>query len=117
MVSRSITVRARDSGTPAASSPAATPKTAATKPAFRTPLRERRCLILAAPTYFNVEGRFRGKAVVVFPAPAPSNVGTFTRSGANVSFQPAPGVTEIAWRDSSASRSKPRSRRSTQMRW
>jgi uncharacterized protein len=32
------------------------------------------------------------KAAVVFPEGAPANVGTFTRSGANVSFQPAPGV-------------------------
>ena len=33
-----------------------------------------------------------GKAVVVFPEGAPANVGTFTRSGTRVSFQPAPGV-------------------------
>jgi hypothetical protein len=33
-----------------------------------------------------------GKSTVVFPEGAPPNVGTFTRSGANVSFQPAPGV-------------------------
>ncbi|MGZ6099098.1 MAG: DUF1684 domain-containing protein [Myxococcaceae bacterium] len=34
-----------------------------------------------------------GKAVVVFPQSAPGSVGTFTRSGTSVSFQPAPGVT------------------------
>lgn len=34
-----------------------------------------------------------GKAVVVFPEGAPASVGTFTRSGTSVSFQPAPGVT------------------------
>jgi uncharacterized protein (DUF1684 family) len=33
-----------------------------------------------------------GKAMVVFPEGAPANVGTFTRSGLTVSFQPAPGV-------------------------
>ena len=33
-----------------------------------------------------------GKAAVVFPEGAPANIGTFTRSGSNVSFQPAPGV-------------------------
>ena len=33
-----------------------------------------------------------GKADVVFPAGAPKDVGTFTRSGRKVSFQPAPGV-------------------------
>jgi len=34
-----------------------------------------------------------GKAAVVFPEGAPTRVGTFTRSGTRVSFQPAPGVT------------------------
>jgi len=33
-----------------------------------------------------------GKAAVVFPEGAPARVGTFTRSGVRVSFQPAPGV-------------------------
>lgn len=33
-----------------------------------------------------------GKAAVVFPEGAPRQVGTFTRSGAKVSFQPAAGV-------------------------
>ena len=33
-----------------------------------------------------------GKSDVVFPEGAPANVGTFTRSGSSVSFQPAPGV-------------------------
>ena len=33
-----------------------------------------------------------GKAMVAFPEGAPANVGTFTRSGMAVSFQPAPGV-------------------------
>jgi uncharacterized protein len=33
-----------------------------------------------------------GKAVVVFPEGSPRQVGTFTRSGAKVSFQPAAGV-------------------------
>ena len=33
-----------------------------------------------------------GKAAVVFPEGAPARVGTFTRSGTRVSFQPAPGV-------------------------
>ena len=33
-----------------------------------------------------------GKAAVVFPEGAPRQVGTFTRSGAKVSFQPASGV-------------------------
>jgi uncharacterized protein (DUF1684 family) len=39
-----------------------------------------------------------GKADVEFPAPAPPQVGTFTRSGAAVSFQPAPGVTVLRGR-------------------
>src|SRR6516164_10292575 len=34
-----------------------------------------------------------GKADVVFPEGAPKNVGTFTRSGRKVTFQPAAGVT------------------------
>ncbi len=34
-----------------------------------------------------------GKAAVVFPEGAPKDVGTFTRSGSKVSFQPAAGVT------------------------
>src|SRR5262245_51551880 len=33
-----------------------------------------------------------GKSAVVFPQGAPPRVGTFTRSGTAVSFQPAPGV-------------------------
>lgn len=33
-----------------------------------------------------------GKSVVVFPPGTPPTVGTFTRSGTSVSFQPAPGV-------------------------
>ncbi|HUM12511.1 MAG TPA: DUF1684 domain-containing protein [Myxococcaceae bacterium] len=32
------------------------------------------------------------KAMVVFPEGAPANVGTFTRAGSAVAFQPAPGV-------------------------
>ncbi|HZJ56521.1 MAG TPA: DUF1684 domain-containing protein [Myxococcaceae bacterium] len=34
-----------------------------------------------------------GKAAVVFPGGAPKNVGTFTRSGAKVTFEPTAGVT------------------------
>lgn len=34
-----------------------------------------------------------GKAAVVFPEGAPKDVGTFTRSGSKVTFQPAAGVT------------------------
>src|SRR5215470_18449967 len=33
-----------------------------------------------------------GKADVVFPEGTPKSIGTFTRSGRTVSFQPAPGV-------------------------
>ncbi|HVP63153.1 MAG TPA: DUF1684 domain-containing protein [Myxococcaceae bacterium] len=33
-----------------------------------------------------------GDATVVFPEGAPANVGTFTRAGLSVTFQPAPGV-------------------------
>jgi uncharacterized protein len=33
-----------------------------------------------------------GRAAVVFPEGAPASVGTFTRSGQSISFQPAPGV-------------------------
>jgi uncharacterized protein (DUF1684 family) len=33
-----------------------------------------------------------GRAAVVFPEGAPQNVGTFTRTGSSVTFQPAPGV-------------------------
>ncbi len=36
-----------------------------------------------------------GKSAVVFPAGAPARIGTFTRSGTRVAFQPAPGVSVL----------------------
>ena len=62
-----------------------------------------------------------GKAVVVFPDGAPKQVGTFTRSGEKVSFQPAAGVSVTrAVSPSPAARSRPTRRGApsrTSSRW